>query len=575
MLLCLLVCGALAVAVDDHSGVLNVKDFGAVGNGGVDDTAAIQAAFNALETFPSREIVFPAGNYRVTETITIHSPHFRGEGSVNINMADPKKDIFYVKFAWRGKVSGITFHGGAKQLNMRNIRVDQGLMMVEDCSFNNCTDYAIFMEERSNPMHLIIRGCHFNQCEQVLYTPCDWTTFSDSWITTAYMKDKAAIVNAGAKLLCENIVGVPLSTGLNDRWIDNYGNLTCKNFRFGGEFGGMTSVYNFSKLEKTLHGAGVILEDCYIAGQGSGRKCAIYCIEIPSVLVIRNSALTVPAVRYDESIDLKQYFKHVQPGVILYDLLQNTGESNADPQTVKLLKAAEQRDTSLEPVKGQWSAKQTKVALAKLTAYVKNMPAEPGAAGESNGHKQKTNPADYRAATLDAKWDLSENVDALPWKCSDYLAVSQIGEASLFLHRAPATWQHAILRNIQVDLDKYPWISWKQRTPYANPFPPGLEVKRDTEELKIDPGIIMPIGYALRITDNTTGKMVLLREMHTPPWDDYQAVDLRKLFGIMGGKRTFTIKYFPLGVYITGMPGSGFALPGEYQILEFIRFEKE
>ena len=37
----------------------------------------------------------------------------------------------------------------------------------------------------------------------------------------------------------------------------------------------------------------------------------------------------------------------------------------------------------------------------------------------------------------------------------------------------------------------------------------------------------------------------------------------------------FTIKYYPLGVYITGMPGSGFAIPGDYQMLDFIRAESE
>jgi hypothetical protein len=52
--------------------VLNVKDFGATGNGSTDDTAAIQAALNAT---PSQGAVvfFPAGTYRVTATLTIPS----------------------------------------------------------------------------------------------------------------------------------------------------------------------------------------------------------------------------------------------------------------------------------------------------------------------------------------------------------------------------------------------------------------------------------------------------------------------------------------------------------------------
>jgi hypothetical protein len=48
--------------------VVNVKDFGAIGNG-VDDTAAIQAAFNA----GSKNIFFPPGEYLVGSTLTINA----------------------------------------------------------------------------------------------------------------------------------------------------------------------------------------------------------------------------------------------------------------------------------------------------------------------------------------------------------------------------------------------------------------------------------------------------------------------------------------------------------------------
>lgn len=47
--------------------VANVRDYGATGNGTTDDTAAIQAAIDA-----SRHVVFPAGVYLVSSTITIN-----------------------------------------------------------------------------------------------------------------------------------------------------------------------------------------------------------------------------------------------------------------------------------------------------------------------------------------------------------------------------------------------------------------------------------------------------------------------------------------------------------------------
>lgn len=55
---------------------LNVKDFGAVGNGTTDDTAAIQACIDSVgdatkSGAPAGRIVFPTGVYRTTDTITI------------------------------------------------------------------------------------------------------------------------------------------------------------------------------------------------------------------------------------------------------------------------------------------------------------------------------------------------------------------------------------------------------------------------------------------------------------------------------------------------------------------------
>ena len=47
--------------------VINARDFGAIGNGGADDTAAIQAAVNASD---GNTVHFPAGQYRLTAPIT-------------------------------------------------------------------------------------------------------------------------------------------------------------------------------------------------------------------------------------------------------------------------------------------------------------------------------------------------------------------------------------------------------------------------------------------------------------------------------------------------------------------------
>jgi polygalacturonase len=56
--------------------IINVKDFGAVGDGVADDTAAIQAAINAASSSKTgKEVIFPSANtsqfYKITSPLTV------------------------------------------------------------------------------------------------------------------------------------------------------------------------------------------------------------------------------------------------------------------------------------------------------------------------------------------------------------------------------------------------------------------------------------------------------------------------------------------------------------------------
>lgn len=63
------------------NGCINVKQFGAKGDGVTDDTTALQDAFNYLRTYPRAEkdysqLYFPDGKYLVTDTITYNNGRF-------------------------------------------------------------------------------------------------------------------------------------------------------------------------------------------------------------------------------------------------------------------------------------------------------------------------------------------------------------------------------------------------------------------------------------------------------------------------------------------------------------------
>ena len=87
---------ALATKADSSassgSGLVSVKDFGAVGNGVTDDTAAIQDAIDTLSAAGGGTVFLPAGAYKITSNINITWPSsldqnvpgritFRGEGA--------------------------------------------------------------------------------------------------------------------------------------------------------------------------------------------------------------------------------------------------------------------------------------------------------------------------------------------------------------------------------------------------------------------------------------------------------------------------------------------------------------
>ena len=87
--------GAVATNVGARlSQTVSVKDFGAVGDGVTDDTAAIQAAIDAVESVGSGRVFFPRGEYLVSSTITLSNTGVElfGDGPGNMVNTTPGTD---------------------------------------------------------------------------------------------------------------------------------------------------------------------------------------------------------------------------------------------------------------------------------------------------------------------------------------------------------------------------------------------------------------------------------------------------------------------------------------------------
>jgi hypothetical protein len=548
----------LAASVTAQS--VNVKDFGAKGDGQTDDTHAIHAAIAALRSigapYPgtayyseSQELYFPPGKYQISEALVVGSGRFRGDGAV-IEQTDAAKDILTTTWAWRMTVSGFTFLGGRNQLVLHNPNLDTGQITVEQCRFYGAKGVALDVDMVSTT--LAVRDCVFLACRQVwVNRGCDQAVMRDCWITTdADMRRQAAIEHRAGRLTIENLCGVPLVNGADQRWIDNYGgNLTCRGVRFGGEGGGFTPVVNFSRYTNQF-GPAILLEDCFICANGSSlRNFAVYCEELPNQISIRDCTLAgAGLLGLSERIDLRTYFRVRSRDLLSFSASGNTGEQ------VGRLPELLAHPVVTPPKSGALSAAETKGELAKAAAAIRPQSGEDSTGGEYAGHRQQTEPGTFIDLCPPAvRWTLDDLMDATRQPNSEHLALLPVETDVLLMRRTPArdNWPHVTLPEVSLDLDGYPFLAWKQKAT----------------------GSESPGTYAVRVKELGTGTELLLEENYYPPWDAYRAYDLRRLFGL-SGRQTFRIKYYYLGVQSVGKE-SRIAEPGDSIVLDFLRAEAE
>jgi len=146
---------------------LNVRDFGAAGDGVHDDTLALQKAadalagatlenrrldffvkrrFNMMIDGPVREIYFPKGTYRITGPVVFEgSTTLRGDGAEIFNVS-ANADSFFVTAALRMDVEGLSFRGGRNQLRQWTKNRDISSSRVVRCRFSGAAGTALTLD---------------------------------------------------------------------------------------------------------------------------------------------------------------------------------------------------------------------------------------------------------------------------------------------------------------------------------------------------------------------------------------------------------------------------------------------
>jgi len=147
--------------------VVNVKDFGAVGDGVTDDTAAIQAAFTQATALGKSCIYFPKGNYSVSSVISITisggvSIIGDGRNVSNITQTSTTSDTFSITPSSNVTISGLTFIGSlsATAGTFINFPSGQSKITIQDIqTFNGYN--VISFSGPSSSQEVFIDNCNF------------------------------------------------------------------------------------------------------------------------------------------------------------------------------------------------------------------------------------------------------------------------------------------------------------------------------------------------------------------------------------------------------------------------------
>jgi hypothetical protein len=292
-----------------HAGQINIKDFGAVGDGVADDTAAFQAAVDEAYLL-KRPLIIPQGDYVITDTINC-SPmiHIIPVGTVNIidkgteneisinmqskddepvsndeyfttpNISDAFGHILLMSNTRSSEktglyITGLSSEGNAKRNNAlikglmvknyhRGVHIDSQntyMITMERCIFGSC-DYGLFFGNDE--------GYVKNTGESFIFTDCLWGNCRTAVKNLNNINLEAIFIGCRIDMCgCAVIVNTAKKFTFNDCRFEAIGvgsNYVETNEDFEGIIKASDSNYFY---DRTL----VTLNDCLIVMLGSYRN---------------------------------------------------------------------------------------------------------------------------------------------------------------------------------------------------------------------------------------------------------------------------------------------------------------
>jgi len=216
--------------------VVNVKDYGAKGDGSTNDTTAINNAIAALTN--NSCLYFPPGQYNVTglnDLSNLSNVALIGEAAT-IYQTTQANNILVVDYTCsKIMVDNIRFGGAASsRLNGIHLRFRASDSIISDCEFYGSSDFGLFIGDHNQTTptrNVQVRNCYFhdtegdglhiNNAEYVIVSDCVCKdTGDDSFAAVGYESRSSKprflqflncqVYNAGARgfaiLLCDDVL---------------------------------------------------------------------------------------------------------------------------------------------------------------------------------------------------------------------------------------------------------------------------------------------------------------------------------------------------------------------------------
>lgn len=246
-----------------YNGAVNVKWFGAKGDGIADDTTSITNAmvsnnisssnsfggYSGIYVGNSIPIYFPKGKYVISSTLPL-SDYMVLIGDDAIIM--PSASFISTNWGltgsfWMGKIKGIQIINFTNGMYINTGNVDTDVVDIKECSFiNNGTA----LKYNSTSSQCITDSCKFHNNKTTLYIEsCDNFVLSNSWLSEGLVQSNysGSIINYGA-LKIINLLFVPKAqSSSNTSVVANYGSINITLSRFGAESGSRTIINNFKE----------------------------------------------------------------------------------------------------------------------------------------------------------------------------------------------------------------------------------------------------------------------------------------------------------------------------------------